>query len=839
MTVKKKILGISLGSALLVAAVGALSATHTMRVARTLGEIESNQIPKLISANRMTSTAAHIHLELDKYHASAREHRQDVAARKVEIDATFEALTQVISILCERIRHDIAVSVPGSYARAGGEKDDQEIRLIQAKTRAWRADWVELGSRIDRHGESDADAELSERVDMAVHSIMADSMELQRGSIDDVTYEIQQLQQHANTSVAILMGAALLSVVTSLLAGGLVSLPLSRKLARVAEGTAEIGRGNLDARIEPGCRDEIGELSKAFNQMAADLKRSREELRDSAETRFRELAENIREVFYVTDPACSTMHYVSPAYEEIWGRTCESLYKAPLSFAAAIVPEDQPRVLAALAEQIVQGKDTEYRIVRPDGAIRWIHDRGFPVRDEAGVVKRVVGIAEDVTMQRMAANALQQTYEELEQRVEERTAELKETNETLQQNEIALQQAKHAAEEANRAKSGFLANMSHEIRTPMTAILGYADMLLDPAQTDSDRLDRVQTIRRQGEHLLTILNDILDLSKIEAGRLETEKLVVDPCEVVSDVISLMRVRALEKGITLDVTYAGEIPETIQTDPTRLRQILINLVGNAVKFTHAGGVNVVVALGQEPHQEPHLQFTVTDSGIGMSSDQMRELFQPFAQADSSTTRRFGGTGLGLHICKRLAQMLGGDIAVQSRQGSGSGFALTISAGDLQGVPLLREEREVIKARESSVPTPSTVRLNGRILLAEDGVHNQRVVAFYLQKAGAEVVIADNGQIACDLTRQAEAEGKPFDVILMDMQMPVMDGYTAAATLRTRGWRGPIIALTAHAMSHDRAKCIQAGCTDHVAKPIDREFLIEAVARHLGQTVQAVA
>jgi CheY-like chemotaxis protein len=224
---------------------------------------------------------------------------------------------------------------------------------------------------------------------------------------------------------------------------------------------------------------------------------------------------------------------------------------------------------------------------------------------------------------------------------------------------------------------------------------------------------------------------------------------------------------------------------------------------------------------------------------MSGEQIQALFRPFAQADSSTTRRFGGTGLGLSICKRLAQMLGGDITVQSCPGLGSHFVVTILTGDLNGVPLLREEREVVKARETPMQTDSMLRLNGRVLLAEDGVHNQRVIAFYLQKAGADVAIADNGQIACDMAAASFAGGKPFDVILMDMQMPVMDGYTAAATLRTRGWTGPIIALTAHAMSHDRAKCIQAGCTDHVAKPIDREFLIETVARHLGQIVQAVA
>jgi two-component system, sensor histidine kinase and response regulator len=444
---------------------------------------------------------------------------------------------------------------------------------------------------------------------------------------------------------------------------------------------------------------------------------------------------------------------------------------------------------------------------------------------------------------------------ELEQIVSCRTAELQTTNAQLnqeivvrkqaeeqltafirdisarKQTEVELRLAKDVAETASGAKSQFLANMSHEIRTPMTAILGYADMLLEPGQTDSDRVERVQIIRRNGEHLLAILDDILDLSKIEAGKLEVERIAFDPSEVVSDVVSLMRVRSLDKGITIDVTYDGEIPQRVCSDPTRLRQILINLIGNAIKFTASGGVKVLVTLAQNQNREPQLQFAVVDSGIGMDSDQLLQLFDPFEQADNSTTRRFGGTGLGLSICKQLAQLLGGDITVQSRPAVGSRFIVTIDAGDLSGVPLVRHDREVVRSPKALAEPPRVLPLNGRILLAEDGVHNQRVIAYYLKQAGAEVAVADNGQIACDMASDSLATGRPFEVILMDMQMPVMDGYTAAATLRARGWQGSIIALTAHAMSHDRARCIKAGCTDYVPKAIDRDLLLSTVARHL--------
>jgi signal transduction histidine kinase/ActR/RegA family two-component response regulator len=412
------------------------------------------------------------------------------------------------------------------------------------------------------------------------------------------------------------------------------------------------------------------------------------------------------------------------------------------------------------------------------------------------------------------------------------------TYETAIQRNQELTRAKDDLHAANTAKSDFLANMSHEIRTPMTAILGFADMLLDPSCSAADRVEHVHVIRRNGEHLLTVLNDILDLSKIEAGKLAVERMEADPRQIVCEAVSLMRVHAAEKKLRLEVTYASAIPRTIQTDPTRLRQILINLLGNAVKFTEAGSVKVILKLNDERGgEQPHLEIAVEDSGIGMTPGQMQLLFTPFMQADSSTTRRFGGTGLGLTICRRLAQMLGGDIAVESEVGYGSRFVATIRTGDLSGIPMLREDQEALRPQEPTAhPLPT---LRARLLLAEDGLHNQRAIAFYLQKAGAEVAIADNGKSASEMAMTALKAGKPFDVILMDMQMPEMDGYEATASLRQRGYNGPIVALTAHAMSHDRERCIKAGCTDYVSKPIDRRRLIETVAAYLPGAVMSIA
>ena len=413
--------------------------------------------------------------------------------------------------------------------------------------------------------------------------------------------------------------------------------------------------------------------------------------------------------------------------------------------------------------------------------------------------------------------ALRQAYDELEERVRQRTEQLNE--------------AKQRAESADRAKSEFLANMSHEIRTPMTAILGFSEMLTEPSLPEPQRLNAVHTIRRNGEHLLSILNGILDLSKIEVGRMTVERILCSPAGVIAEVLSLMRVPADAKKLSLDCEYQGAVPETIQSDPTRLRQILLNLVGNAIKFTKVGGVRLTVRL--VTGEAPMIQFDVQDTGIGMSVEEMDTLFCPFTQADTSHTRRFGGTGLGLVISRRLAELLGGTVrVVDSRPGVGTTLRLRVATGPLDGVRTIKD----LSSQMLSTADQRTGRsvlpgaLNCRILLAEDAPDNQRLVSHILGKAGAEVTIVENGKLAVDRALSAEAEGSPFDVILMDMQMPVMDGYEAAGLLRQKGYRGAIVALTAHAMLGDREKCLRAGCDDFTAKPVNRTKLIEVIRAH---------
>ncbi|MFO0741824.1 MAG: ATP-binding protein [Labilithrix sp.] len=385
------------------------------------------------------------------------------------------------------------------------------------------------------------------------------------------------------------------------------------------------------------------------------------------------------------------------------------------------------------------------------------------------------------------------------------------------------------AVEANRAKSEFLANMSHEIRTPMTAIIGYADLLLDPETTGAEQRGHIQTIRRNGEHLLSILNDILDLSKIEAGRMTTEKVPCSPSAIIVDVASLMRVRAAEKGLFFEVHYQNAIPETIQSDPTRVRQVLMNLVGNAIKFTKTGGIRVL-ARCIPAGEDSKLEVEIVDTGIGLSPDQQAQLFQPFVQADSSTTRQFGGTGLGLAICRRLARMLGGDITIDSSLGRGSSFKVTVATGSLTGVRMFEDLTEAGIPEVGAVVANEkvTTQVDATVLLAEDGPDNQVLIAKHLTRAGITVTVVENGQLALQKAMAAATAGRPYDVILMDMQMPVMDGYAATWELRRKGYRGPIVALTAHAMAGDRERCIGAGCTDYLTKPIARRKLIDAVA-----------
>ncbi|MEM8834375.1 MAG: PAS domain-containing protein [Planctomycetota bacterium] len=445
---------------------------------------------------------------------------------------------------------------------------------------------------------------------------------------------------------------------------------------------------------------------------------------------------------------------------------------------------------------------------REDGEFTWVRWQLRPWHDERGEIGGIVMFTEVI-------------------------------NEQVE-HERRLEESMRAAESASLAKSEFLANMSHEIRTPMTAILGFADVLREDRElglAPSRRLECIDTIRRNGHHLLAIINDILDMSKIEAGKMTVERVETSMVTIVEEVVSLMRVRAAGKGVDVRVSYRTGMPDSFRCDPTRLRQIVMNLVGNAIKFTEVGSVSLVAAC--DP-REGSISLDVIDTGIGMDENQLASVleFGAFNQADGSMTRRFGGTGLGLRISHALADILGGRITAASRFGTGSTFTLTLRDESLVGAALHHpggRKAEPAHALHAGDPQRAdTDALKGvRVLLAEDGPDNQRLISFHLRRSGAAVQIAENGALAVKAVHERAVAGQRFDVVLMDMQMPELDGYGASHEIRQLGHTMPIIALTAHAMEGDREKCLAAGCNDYLTKPIDKVELIERCAHWAGR------
>jgi signal transduction histidine kinase/ActR/RegA family two-component response regulator len=375
------------------------------------------------------------------------------------------------------------------------------------------------------------------------------------------------------------------------------------------------------------------------------------------------------------------------------------------------------------------------------------------------------------------------------------------------------------AESANITKTRFLANMSHEIRTPISAILGFSDLLLtDESLNARERVDYLKIIHQSAESLSTLLNDILDLSKIEIGHFEIENSAVNIKSLAEDVISLLNIKAREKGLDLKLSIQDDFPTMILTDANRLRQILVNIIGNAIKFTERGHISLKLKTFRNGGKSL-LGFEVSDTGLGMNEEQQSKIFKPFSQADSSTTRKFGGTGLGLDISRRLARAMGGDLLLtHSSLGVGSTFLATIEYNPAEA-----------SASESTSKSESTGQVSDdlrgiKILLVEDIHENQVLLKRYLEKRGAKLTFADNGKEGAE-----KALEENFDVILMDIQMPVMDGYEATQFLRTQNYKKPIIALTAHVMREDRQACLDSGCNAYLSKPVKINELVPTILK----------
>jgi PAS domain S-box-containing protein len=1125
MTIKQKIVGKSLVTSLLVAAVGLLSAMSMLRIGSILSTTVVTELRETADLDQLHGAASTIDGLIDELSAAEQNHQPiDPVRLAAEVDDSFDKIAQAISRLDEANRNHPLDAAPGGSGLENDWDNTHQLELINQQGHLAFDEWSKMRSDI-KSGAGANHASL-DQIALTAGSLLRDSQNYEFGAKGDITRRLQVVQNRVATSVRLLIVTAVVAITLVIIMAILVAMPLAARLARLRDGTVEIGKGNLEARINVGSRDEIGQLATAFNEMVGLLKHSRDEIKES-EANFREIADTIREVFWVCDPAGTKIHYISPAYAEVWGRSCESLYKDARSFTEPIVAEDRQRMLAALETQASLGIDEEYRIMRPDGTMRWIHARGFAVRGETEQARRVVGIATDVTKQKMAEDALRQAHDELEHRVEARTAQLQQANEALRRSETDLQHAKDAAVAANQAKSvvfdtaldaivtidsscviigwnlqaetmfrwdrtevigtsidqtiipernwdphrraieaflktgdgpllnkvaeltalrrdgrefpvelaitpasaggectftafirdisqrrqaeqrrdmllaitrvladaptieiavprilqavcegmgwqvglawevdedakvlrcreawntlpalddfvrhshdvtfapdiglpgriwssaaatwipdvgldgnfprqvfavaaalraafgfpirinervigvmefchmqtrgpdrellslldmigsqigqfvqrrraerdaviarqqaeaasaaksEFLAKMSHEIRTPLNGVIGMSDLLLDTA-LDEKQQRFAELIKTSGVSLSELINDLLDFSKIEARKLEIESVDFDLCAAVEEVTEMMSIKASQNGLDLACLTMPDVPTQVKGDPQRVKQILINLVNNAIKFTESGSISMRLTLDEQSREHVTVRFSVTDTGIGIPADRMDRLFKSFSQVDSSTTRTYGGTGLGLAISKQLAELMGGSIGVESTAGHGSMFWFTIRLG----------RRSQVK---ETVSTPAAHAGSWRVLAVHDSAMMRETLRAQLSCWKLEAATASTADEAMKMLVYAAAEGRPYDVAILDGELPDTNTLELSKSIKARCEIAETVLLILLPMGSnlEPLKLKAAGFSSHLFKPIRQSRLYDSIVDAIASTSQ---
>jgi len=571
---------------------------------------------------------------------------------------------------------------------------------------------------------------------------------------------------------------------------------------------------DVDFSLQP-LRDETGEV--VFLVPSASIITGRKQmenaLRESNE-KFHLLADHITDAFWIRSPDMREVHYVSPAFERIWGRSLKILYSNPEQWTGFIVAEDRERVMSAYAGLTRDSPvvDVEYRIVRPDGEIRWIHARGFQVRDAANKLIRLTGIVSDITERQRVAEALRTSLEEISR-----------TNRALEVEMVERKRAEDAAGTANRSKSEFLANMSHEIRTPLNGVVGMTELALGTELTAEQR-EYLDMVKSSGESLLTVIDDILDFSKIEAGKLTVDLIPFDLGDCLAATVKVLGSRAHVKGLELACDIHRGVPTAVIGDPSRLRQIVTNLMGNSIKFTEQGEVVLTVDVQTRTDRDAVLRFSVSDTGIGVATDQHEAIFKPFIQGDGSTTRKFGGTGLGLAISTNLVALMGGRIWLESEAGKGSTFHFTVPF-DLQQGPAVR----------SATRRAQMERLRGMpVLVVDDNAVNRRILEAMLGRWQMTPVLAGSGRDALAVMRARQIAGTPFPLVLLDAQMPEMDGFSVAEEIqKDPEMAGATVLMLASAgQRSDGARSLALGVAAYLMKPVSQAELLGAVLAALG-------